>query len=263
MAAVRVRCAPERNAPLHDSIGFLAVVAAVFFLGGFVKGVIGFGLPAVSVGLLGLLLTPAQAAAIVVGPAFITNVWQGAAGGAFLVLLRRLWPLLAGICIGTSLGVMLLPSGNSDQATIWLGVVLAVYAGLGLSNIHFMVPPRAERWLSPIAGMATGAVTVATGMFTFPGVPYVHSLGLDRDRLVQALGVSFVTSSATLTAALGYSGNLHAGLAVPSLVALAAALVGMPLGRIVRGKVRPESFRLWFLVGLLLLGLSLALHKLL
>lgn len=249
--------------PLHDSIGFLAVVAAVFLLAGFVKGVIGFGLPSVSVGLLGLLLTPAQAAAIVVGPALITNLWQSAAGGAFVVLLRRLWPLLIGICVGTYLGVVLLPSGNSDEATILLGVVLALYAGLGLSNVHFLLWPPAERWLSPIFGAATGAVTVATGMFTFPGVPYLHSLGFDRDRLVQALGLSFVTSSVTLAAVLGYSGNLHAGLAVPSLVALAAALIGMPLGRIVRGMARPETFRLWFFIGLLLLGLHLALRRLL
>lgn len=247
---------------MHDSIGFLAVVAAVFWLGGFVKGVIGFGLPAVGVGLLGLLLTPAQAAAIIVGPAFITNIWQCTAGGAFVPLLRRLWSMLIGIGVGTYLGVMLLPSGNSDQATIWLGIVLAAYAGLGLLNIHFTVPPRAERWLSPLSGMATGAVTVATGVFTFPGVPYVHGLGLDRDRLVQALGLSFITSAVTLTAALGYGGNLHTGLVVPSLVALAAALIGMPLGRIVRGKVRPETFRLWFYIGLLLLGLHLALHRL-
>lgn len=248
---------------MHDSIEFLAVVAAVFFLGGFVKGVIGFGLPTVSVGLLGLLMTPAQAAAIVVGPAFITNVWQSAAGGAFIALLRRLSPMLIGICIGTFLGVVLLPSGNSGEATVWLGAVLAIYAGLGLLNIHFTVSPPAERWLGPLAGIATGAVTVATGMFTLPGVPYIHALGLDRDRLVQALGLSFITSSVTLTAALGYSGNLHAGLAVPAAVALVAALIGMPLGRIVRGKVRPETFRLWFFIGLLLLGLHLALRHLL
>ena len=125
------------------------------------------------------------------------------------------------------------------------------------------MPPRAERWLGPIAGVATGVVTMATGVFTFPGVPYVHALQFDRDRLVQALGLSFITSTVTLAAALGYSGNLHAGLAWPAGVGLAAALVGMPLGRIVRGKVRPETFSLWFFIGLLLLGLHLALRGLL
>ena len=59
---------------------FLAAVAGAYLLAGFVKGVIGMGLPTVSIGLLGLLLTPAQAAAILVVPSLATNIWQFAAG---------------------------------------------------------------------------------------------------------------------------------------------------------------------------------------
>ncbi len=47
------------------------------------------------------------------------------------------------------------------------------------------------------------------------------------------------------------------------MVALLAALVGMLLGQLVRGRVRPETFRLWFFIGLLLLGGHLALRGLL
>ena len=55
-------------------------------LAGFVKGAIGLGLPTVSIGLLGLMMTPAQAAAIMVAPALITNVWQASVGGGLLPL---------------------------------------------------------------------------------------------------------------------------------------------------------------------------------
>lgn len=51
-------------------------IAAVFALAGTVKGVIGLGLPTISIGLLALAMTPLQAAAILVLPSFITNVWQ-------------------------------------------------------------------------------------------------------------------------------------------------------------------------------------------
>jgi hypothetical protein len=44
------------------------------------------------------------------------------------------------------------------------------------------------------------------------------------------------------------------------LLALGGALAGMVLGQMVRGRVRAEIFRLWFFVGLLLLGAHLALH---
>ena len=247
---------------MRDSLGFLAVVVAAFFVAGFVKGVIGLGLPTVSIGLLGLWMTPAEAAAVVLLPAIVTNIWQCTHGGGFGVLLRRMAPLLIGIVVGTFLGAVYLPSANSGEATTWLGAVLALYAALGLSRVHFSVSPHLEPWLSPVMGLANGAIMVATGVFAIPQVPYIHSLQFDRDKLVQALGLSFITSTVAMAAALGHAGTLRADLALPSVAALIAALASMPLGRIVRGKVRPETFRLWFFVGLLLLGLHLALQRL-
>ena len=52
----------------------LMVVAAVFVLAGLVKGVIGVGLPTIAMGLLGALMAPNRAAAILVIPALLTNV---------------------------------------------------------------------------------------------------------------------------------------------------------------------------------------------
>jgi uncharacterized membrane protein YfcA len=217
----------------------------------------------VSIGLLGLLMTPAQAAAILVVPSLVTNIWQAAVGGELLALARRLWPVLAGICIGTFIGAALLPHDDSGQATIWLGLALVLYAAFGLVKGHFAVPERAEIWLGLLVGLATGAITVATGIFVMPGTPYIQSLKFDRDKMVQALGLSFTVSTITLALALVYGGQVRTSLAWPSIVALAAALVGMWLGQLMRGKVKPETFRLYFFIGLLLLGAHLALRGLL
>lgn len=246
-----------------DSLPIVAATAAAYLLAGLVKGVIGLGLPTVAIGLLGLLMTPAQAAAILVVPSLVTNVWQAVAGGGVLALARRMWALLVGICIGTWIGAVLLPNAASGEATRWLGVALAVYAGLGLFNVHFSVQPRAESWVGMIVGIATGAITVATGVFAIPGVPYVQALKLERDKLVQALGLSFTVSTVTLAAALSHAGEINATLIVPSAAALAAAAIGMWLGQIVRRRVSPDTFRLYFFIGLLVLGVHLALRGLL
>lgn len=243
-----------------DSNLLLAIIAAVFLLAGFVKGAIGLGLPTVSIGLLGLLMSPAQAAAILLVPSLITNVWQAAVGGGLVALFRRLWPMLAGICVGTFIGADLLPHDDTGRATIWLGAALVLYAALGLVNVQFKTPRHVETWLGLVMGTATGAITVATGIFVMPGTPYVQSLQFDRDKLVQALGLSFTVSTATLAAALAHAGQIRASLAGPSTLALGAALVGMVLGQSVRGRIRAETFRLWFFVGLLLLGAHLALR---
>ncbi|MGB7674101.1 MAG: sulfite exporter TauE/SafE family protein, partial [Pseudolabrys sp.] len=235
-----------------DAASTLAAIAGAFLLAGFVKGVIGLGLPTVSIGLLGLLMTPAQAAAILVVPSLVTNIWQAAVGGGLLALARRLWPLLAGICIGTALGVVFLPRDDNGLATVWLGLALAVYAALGLVKVEFSVPRHAETWLGLLMGAATGAITVATGIFVMPGTPYIQSMEFERDRLVQALGLSFTVSTITLAAALAYTGHVQTSLAWPSIVALVASLVGMGLGQLMRGKIKAETFRLCFFVGLML-----------
>lgn len=241
----------------------LALIAAVFLLAGFVKGVIGMGLPTVGVGLLGLMMSPAEAAAIIVVPSLVTNVWQALAGGHLREVAQRLWPMLVGLCIGTILGAVLLPSAKSGEATIWLGVALAVYAVFGLCNLHLKTPPRHEGWIGALAGVATGMVTIATAVFAIPGVPYVQSLGFDRDRLVQALGLSFTTSTIALAVALSHAGTMTFGVATPAAVGLAAVMLGMVIGQKVRGLASPKTFRLCFFIGLLVLGAHLALHGLL
>ncbi len=245
-----------------DSLLILSVTAVAFLLAGFVKGVIGLGLPTVAIGLLGIVMLPAQAAAILVVPSLVTNIWQLVTGGDVLLLTRRLWPMLIGVCIGTFIGAAALPS-NIPQAGTWLGVALVLYAGVGLMKVHFKVPRRAETWLGLVVGVLTGAATVVTGVFVIPGVPYLTALDFDRDRMVQALGLSFTVSTITLALALAYQGQLQASVAWPALVALGVALVGMWLGQIVRGMVKPETFRLFFFLGLLLLGAHLALRGLL
>jgi uncharacterized membrane protein YfcA len=209
------------------------------------------------------MMSPAQAAAILVVPSLVTNVWQALAGGALRELARRMWPLLVGICLGTFIGAVLLPSAAGGEATIWLGVALAVYAIFGLCNLHLKTPPRHERWAGLIAGVATGAISIATAVFTIPGVPYVQSLGFDRDRLVQALGISFTVSTVALAVALSHAGEMNTAVALPAAAALAAALAGMVVGQKVRGLASPPTFRLCFFIGLLALGAHLALHGLL
>ncbi len=246
-----------------DALPRLAEIAGIFVLAGAVKGMIGMGLPTVAIGILGLFMTPAEAAAVLVLPTLVTNVWQAAAGRHFFKLLGRLWPMFAGIFLGASIGAVVLHSVASPWATTALGAVLVIYALLGLGNVHFSVAPQAETWLAPPIGIANGIVSVATGVFSLPALFYLNGLRLRRDELVQALGMLFTMSTVALAAALMHGGVLHYSAAIPSVLALAASIVGMVLGQLVRSRVKAELFRKIFLVGLLLLGAHLALRSIL
>src|SRR3954454_20825155 len=131
----------------------------------------------------------------------------------------------------------------------------------GLSS--YAVSVRAEAWLGPVAGAATGLITAATGVFVIPAVPYLQALGLGREELVQALGLSFTVSTLALAASLAGAGALGVHSAWGSVLALAPAWAGMLAGQRVRRTVRPELFRRCLSASLLLLGAHLALRGLL
>src|ERR1700687_5895649 len=125
-------------------IFILAFVSLTFVLAGFVKGVVGVGPPGIAMGLLAAVMTPAQAAALLVVPSFVTNVWQ-AVGPQFVPLLRRMWPMLLGICAGTWgmrawAGADLLAAEDGAYASMALGAVLALYGALGLTAVELFVP---------------------------------------------------------------------------------------------------------------------------
>lgn len=241
----------------------LLAVTLTFLAAGFVKGAIGMGLPTVAMGLLSAVMPPAAAAALLVVPSFVTNVWQLAAGPSFAALARRLWPMMLGIVIGTVAGAGLLTGASAGRATVALGVTLAAYALVGLTPLRVSVRRSAEPFLSPLIGLATGLVTGATGVFVLPAVPYLQALDLEKDDLVQALGLSFTVSTVALALGLARGGAFEPTVAWGSLLALAPALAGMAAGQWLRQRIPPAAFRLCFFIGLLGLGLHLALRPLL
>ncbi|MSQ71182.1 MAG: sulfite exporter TauE/SafE family protein [Betaproteobacteria bacterium] len=248
------------DVPNWDSPGLIALIVLTFVLAGFVKGVIGLGLPAIAMGLLSLAMPPAQAAALLVVPSLVTNVWQLVAGPSLGKLARRLWSMMAGVCLGVWAGAGLMAGDYAQLATIGLGVTLIVYAITGLASIRLHVRSVHEAWLSPLIGATTGVVTAATGVFVIPAGPFLQAIGLEKEELVQALGLSFTVSTLALAVSLSHAGVLQMTLFTASLAVLIPALSGMFLGQWLRLRTRMEAFRKIFFIGLLGLGAYIAIR---
>ncbi|MEK1901845.1 MAG: sulfite exporter TauE/SafE family protein [Rhizobium sp.] len=241
------------------SIIFMSAVTATFFAAGIVKGVTGMGLPTVAMGVLGVLTSPLTAASLLIAPSFVTNVWQLFAGPGFGPLLRRFWPMMTAIIAGTMLGSSWLAASDTSLTTRGLGATLVLYAVYALFARRLRVPEAMEPWLSPVIGAATGLVTGSTGVFVIPAVPYLQALGLAKDDLVQALGLSFTVSTIALAASLGVRGAFDNGNLALSVLAILPALAGMWAGQVLRSRIAPATFRRWFLICLLLLGAEMCL----
>ncbi|MBK4214719.1 sulfite exporter TauE/SafE family protein [Paracoccus caeni] len=233
----------------------LIAITLVFVAAGMVKGALGLGLPTIGMGLLGLFVSPATAAGLLLLPSFLTNAWQALDGRDTAMLLRRLSPMLAAIFVSTLAFSPLLARGDAGIAAFWLGVALAAYGISGLINWHPTFPPKAEPWTGIVIGTATGLVTGATGVFVLPAVPYLTGIGMQRDRLVQAMGMSFTVSTLALGLGLFLNGAVTASAGWGSVAAILPALLGMKLGAMLRARISATTFRRLFF--LLLMGLGL------
>jgi len=233
------------------------LVVFVFLLAGFIKGVIGFGLPTVSVSLLTAFLGLEVAIVIMLLPSLLTNVWQGMVGGHFLYLIRRFfWLLVSGIIL-TWITSSALTGGYIPLFVVLLGVAIFVSSALSIVGLKIPNPGEHECWLSPVIGGLSGAISGVTGVFVLPAVDYLRALVLTRDQLIQVMGIWFSVATISLGSALGHHGLVQDSLGLLSAVGIVPAFIGMMLGQRLRARLSPEVFRIVFLTGLCILGLYL------
>lgn len=243
--------------------GTAVFIGLVFALAGFVKGVIGLGLPTISMGLLAVVMAPVEAAALLIVPSLLTNVWQMVAGPSLSAVFRRLWPMMLAVCVGTWAGAGLMTGATARYGTALLGVALAIYALTGLTAVRMAIAKHQEPVWGPLTGGITGLITAATGVFVIPAVPYLQAIGLEKEDLVQALGLSFTVSTFALAFNVTMAGALNLSIAGMTLAALITACAGMWVGTALRQQLRPAVFRRWFFIGLLVLGAYLVVRSML
>ena len=229
----------------HMDLRQLLLVMGVFVLAGGVKGVTGMGLPTVAMSLLGLWMTPVQAVAVLVVPSLATNLAQ--CRGPYLRRLAvRLWPGWLAIAIVTVAAPGFGGTASTESVKRWLGAILIAYGVWGLWRPA--LPDFAARGtrLSAVAGAATGLVTAFTAVFVLPWVPYLQTLRLQKDEMVQALGLSFTVATLALAVRVQASAPqawLSVSGAFTACLALAGAFAGLKLGEVLRGRLVGPAFQ--------------------
>src|SRR5260221_14592435 len=103
-------------------------------------------------GLLSIVMPPAQAAMLMVLPALATNIWQMAAGPSLLALLPRFAWLIVAAFIGTFATIGFMTSTRAHPPAA-LGLVLAPYGALGLFARPFVGHRESERRRCPPPGL--------------------------------------------------------------------------------------------------------------
>src|SRR5689334_17125770 len=97
--------ADPRAMLLHAILGLspvaLAALIGICILGGSAKGALGIGVPLLAAPLGASFMELPSIMALLTVPIFVTNLGQAIEGGGTGAALRRLWPILAALVIGT------------------------------------------------------------------------------------------------------------------------------------------------------------------
>src|SRR5258708_21749960 len=82
----------------------------------------------------------------------------------------------------------------------------------------------------------------ATGVFVIPTVPYLTSIRMNSEELVQSIGITAFVCPLALALALTASGQYRADVAGTSFLALFPALAGMTIGMRLRRRLAAAGF---------------------
>jgi len=233
----------------------IPIILATFLFAAFLKGTSGLGFATTCVGVMAAYLDPKVAIPLVIIPSLAANALVMINAGGFIPVLRRFWFMYVSSLPGLALGLWLLDGGDTSLSRGVLGTAMLLYGTWGLWGGKLSLPERP--WLFGPVGLATGLVNGLTGSQVMPILPYLMSLKLTKDELVQAINSSFTMASLVMLAGLGRLGLFNTEIAIISTVGIIPVALGIWLGGRVRRKLPEALFRkvvLWLLV---LLGTGL------
>lgn len=240
-------------------LGMIAVIACAIAMtaGGTVKGVVGIGLPLVALPVMATFIPIPKAIALLLLPSFVTSVWQTFQGGLFTASVKRFWPLLLGMAITTPISVHMLATFDVKVLYLILGTVVAVFAAMLHHSLVLPVPPRAEHWVAPVVGAASGFVGGLSMLFGPVYLMHLAALRLGKEQLVAVIALSNSWATIVLAASMARFELFGGTDFVLSLLALIPAFAGLAIGQWLRGHINEDHFRKMLAVVLFLIGLNL------
>ena len=234
----------------------LAVAFAAFFVGAFVKGALGFGMPLITMAIVPLVAPVDLALALNAIVAGTLNVTQTLEGGRALPAIRRFWPAVVALGPGVAVGALLVSVVDDATLRLLLGVTVLGFVGLTVTGAALAIPPHRER----AAGVVTGLVGGVVGGLTTANGPvllmYVVGLGLDRGMFRAALGLLFLATALFAGAGFVAVGVIDAPRAAAALICLVPAALGNWAGNRAGRRLNQRLFRGAVLAGLTVIGLN-------
>lgn len=241
----------------------ILIVCITLFLAGGVKGIVGLGLPTISLALFAMMFDLVTAIVLILIPSLVTNIWQAFSGRNGRSILKRIYPFIIMSLLTIWLGAYTLSTIDVYLLSLLLGCLLIIYALISLLGIHFTIPEQHSGWTGTGLGIINGALTGMVGVYIIPSIMYFQAIGMRRDELLQAMGILFSLSSISMLLAYRYQALLNTPHVMLSLFGVLPALMGMYFGQRIRQHIPEATFKKLLFITLLFLGVFIVIKTLL
>jgi uncharacterized protein len=217
-------------------------LVGITFAAAIVNGALGYGFSSITVPLALLFLTnrvlnPALVPIEVALNAYM--LWVNRAGVA--TVWRRVLPIVIGLAPGVLLGTLFVSSVNPGWLKFWtfsalLPLILVQAAGVRR-------PIKSERAVGGLLGSGVGVLYSVTTISGPPLAVMLNNQGFAKGDFRAALGFIRLAESSFTAVAYFYAGlfTLQSAGLMPYI--LPSIVIGVPIGRWVIERVRPETFR--------------------
>jgi uncharacterized membrane protein YfcA len=235
----------------------LIIIAAAFVAAGISKGVIGFGLPLISIPIMATVMPVPSAIALTAAPILLSNIYQTFQGGRHGAALRRFWPLVITMVMGVLIGAQILTRADHDTIAVIVGTLLLCFVAMQFLSIQPHIPAEAERWLNPVIGIVSGFLGGVSSMFGPVTISYLVALKLSKDEFISTIGLFYLIGIIPLYATLVITGVIARDEIIGSALACIPLYAGLLFGTWLRRYISQTLFQRGLLIALIFVSLNL------
>ena len=236
-------------------INFILIIFLIFALAGLIKGVIGVGLPTVSLALLSFILDIKESIAIVLIPIILTNFYQMIDGKYLKDIIKDTKYFLLFSIISIIPGFLLLVYFNSKIILGILSLLLILNSIISLSKNTIKIKKPKNKlnqiWIGILTGFSTGVCSI----YTMPLVLMLQSLSYTKDKIIQFMGITFFLFSSIQIILFYSQAMINTKILTYSIFSIIPIFAGLVIGNLIRKRISETVFKNLFNLMLLIMGL--------
>lgn len=239
--------------PDYSVIAWLLIVFSVY-LTGVSKGGFAGGFGTLSVPLMALVISPTQAAGLLlplllVMDVFAVKAWWGRQSNA------EVWRCVPGLFIGVAVGTLLFDSLSEQGLRLTLGIITLLFA------VYMLLKPVAKKPISSRWALPAASVCGFTSFMAHAGAPplnvYLLPRKLPKETFIATCAVSFAVVNVIKLTPYMWLGEINVTSAWASLLLVPIAWIGVRNGLWLQSHVNEALFYRLVILAMFMVGINL------